>query len=1028
MTSKTTCNSLKRSALVVAIGLCFAGGVQAQSSVGSVFGQANSNSTIQITSADSGATRTATADANGRYTFNQLAPGRYTVVSNGVTRTVEVRIGTGTPVNFAGDAQTLDAVTVTGTAYNANAIDVSSVTSNTVFTAEQMKEIPVGRSVASVALLAPSVVSNSSYSANAPSFGGSASSENAYYINGYAVTNPLTSIGFSQLPFDGIDQMEVLTGGYGPQYGRSTGGVIAVTTKRGTNDWHFGGAVFYTPSSLRSDYRNEFYPNTGFYGEGQDPTPTDGKLYYRAERNELTTLQYGVYASGPIIKDRLFFYATADLTKSDAKGVNSAIPQALYDTRVNPATIAPTTNGWYDRTTKYPRWLAKIDWQINDNHSLEFTGVQDITKNDSVLSSYDYQTDTHSDVQTGGGSTKDGGRLYIGRYIGHFTDNLSLSVLYGQQKIDHEFDLFGFDPSCPRISGFPSNIKPGVTRPATVCQKQTTVSPQGQFDDTRGGRIDLDWRIGDHALQIGYDDTEAHTYSGTEYAGGFVWVYQTTNNYNTPVDAGHGVGAPGAAANVAGQGNRGWFVRRQYFTNSADVKTRQKAYYIQDNWNVTDNFLLSIGLRNENFTNYNGDGKVYVEQKNQWAPRLGFSWDVMGDSVLKVFGNAGRYHLALPNNVAARAAAQSLFTVEYFNYTGVDQVTGAPTGLTNIPVTDVGYNCPGSQYTISSNLECGAARDPRVVAAKDLEPHYQDEYIIGFQHQLNPVINWGMKAHWRELKSAIDDTCTPVLSGECFIFNPGIGNTFYQDDGNGNLVPVYYSAEELGFPKLKRKYWALDAYIEHAFNNNWYGRLEYSFSRNYGNTEGQLHSDLDTGGGGQSDVSVTQDWDLPTLMEGAYGLLPNHRAHQVKAYGYYRFSPEFRVGASAIITSGRPLSCTSFYPDPTAPTYNGAYYHWCGMPPSASYPSGYNYQYSPRGTYGTTPWSHQLNLNAAYTPLWADKKLSFQVDILNVLNERTPQYNYTRFAADRATPSRFFGQDLSYTSPRSVRFTVRYDY
>lgn len=838
------------------------------------------------------------------------------------------------------------------------------------------------------------------------------------------MTNPLTSIGFSQLPFDGVDQMEVLTGGYGAQYGRSTGGVIAVTTKRGSNEWKFGGAAYFTPRKLRSDYRDYYYPDTGFYGEGQDPQPTDGKLLSRRGDNELQTVQYGLYASGPIIKDRLFFYASADLTKSDSDALAS-IPQSIY----SGATVPPVREAYYDYSNKYPRWLAKIDWQINDNHAVELTGISDKTKANTYVTSYDYMTNTRGSTQTSGGSREDGGELYIGRYIGHFTDNLSLSVLYGQQRITHDATAFGYDPTCPRLSGVVTNMKPGANPTGTQgCQNQANVPDEGLFDRTRGGRIDLDWTLGNHTLRFGYDDTEAHTYSSSAYAGGYVWVYQRTNNYNTPINASLGVGAPGVGASVPGQGNLGWFVRRQYYTNQADVKTRQKAYYIEDRWQVTDNLMLSLGLRNENFTNYNGEGKVYVEQKNQWAPRLGFSWDVVGDASFKVFGNAGRYHLALPNNVAARAAARSLYTVEYFNYTGVDPVTGAPTGLSNIPVTNTGYNCPGEQYVVSSNLECGNARDPRVVAAKDLKPHYQDEYIIGFQHQFSQNINWGVKAHWRELKSAIDDTCAPALGGECFIFNPGIGNTFYEEDAAGNLVPVYYSAEELALPKLKRKYWALNAYVEHSFNNKWFGRVEYSFSRNAGNTEGQLHSDLDTGSGGQSDVSVTQDWDLPTLMEGAYGLLPNHRAHQLKAYGYYRFTPEFRVGASAIITSGRPLSCTSRYPDPRQEAYNGSYYHWCGMPPSAAFPQGHDYVYTPRGTSGTTPWSQQYNLNAEYRPTWAGSNLSFGVDVLNVFNQQKENYRNMQYASDRSTPSRVYGRHLSYDSPRSVRFTVRYDF
>ncbi|MGA7438134.1 MAG: hypothetical protein WBW32_08410 [Luteibacter sp.] len=61
-------------------------------------------------------------------------------------------------------------------------------------------------------------------------------------------------------------------------------------------------------------------------------------------------------------------------------------------------------------------------------------------------------------------------------------------------------------------------------------------------------------------------------------------------------------------------------------------------------------------------------------------------------------------------------------------------------------------------------VECGNAPDPRTVAAKGLKSHYyQDEYIAGFDQQIASNWNWGAKATWRQLRSAIDDTCTPAL-------------------------------------------------------------------------------------------------------------------------------------------------------------------------------------------------------------------------------------------------------------------------
>ena len=88
-------------------------------------------------------------------------------------------------------------------------------------------------------------------------------------------------------------------------------------------------------------------------------------------------------------------------------------------------------------------------------------------------------------------------------------------------------------------------------------------------------------------------------------------------------------------------GPEGYYVRRQYYTQLAKVKTEQEAQYVEDRWQVADNVLLSIGLRNEQFTNYTGSNEAYIRQRHQLAPRLGAAWDVHGDSSLKLFGNAG---------------------------------------------------------------------------------------------------------------------------------------------------------------------------------------------------------------------------------------------------------------------------------------------------------------------------------------------------------------------------------------------------
>ena len=169
---------LKRSALTVALGMCFASGVHAQSTSGAIFGKADPGQTITIVS-ETGLSRTITADASGRYSAPSLPAGRYKVTAGSDARDVTVLVASGAQVDFG--ATTLGAVTVT--ASQVPVIDVSQTDSRTVFTAEQLQEIAVARDINAVALLAPGVINSTAYnsrSSSVGSFGGAAASENAY--------------------------------------------------------------------------------------------------------------------------------------------------------------------------------------------------------------------------------------------------------------------------------------------------------------------------------------------------------------------------------------------------------------------------------------------------------------------------------------------------------------------------------------------------------------------------------------------------------------------------------------------------------------------------------------------------------------------------------------------------------------------------------------------------------------------------------------------------------------------------------
>lgn len=162
--------SFKRAALFIALGACFSGAVHAQSNAtGSIFGSSAAPGTsIVIRNLDTGLVREVSIDANGRYSASALPVGRYSVsaVQDGQTVAIRedvlVRLGSGSEVSFAGamgDSATLDAVVVAAGG-SAKPIDVSSVDTRVVFTAEQLKRIPVGRSIEAIALLTPGVIND----------------------------------------------------------------------------------------------------------------------------------------------------------------------------------------------------------------------------------------------------------------------------------------------------------------------------------------------------------------------------------------------------------------------------------------------------------------------------------------------------------------------------------------------------------------------------------------------------------------------------------------------------------------------------------------------------------------------------------------------------------------------------------------------------------------------------------------------------------------------------------------------------
>ena len=1051
-------------ALAIAMGFGLSGQAFAQSTTGTISGQAPAaaGESVQVVGG-SGFNRTVPVDKSGRYSVT-LPVGTYSVTLLKDGAAVQTQKGiTPTPgatlsVNFAAPdvavAGAANAQTMATVSVSANAIppiDVKSSVDSQTITAEQLKHLPVARSAEAIALLAPGTVQGAGALGTGPtgqslvSFGGASVAENAYYINGFNTSDPLGNAGGVSLPYGSIEQQQTLVGGYDAQYGRTAGGVISQIGKSGTNDFHFGGQVLWQPASLGGTQGNYHYNNP--LVNSANPGQQQGDILQYRNDNKAWNTVYDGYVSGPLIKDKLFIFLSAEVSKAQQTNVQSIGNSNVYQQKYSD-----------------PKFYGKLDWNITDNNVLSLTGIKNTNQYQGQINSYNYANHTTGPITGYDQSFKNAFSIYIAKYTGYITDDLTVNAMYGKMSgtyYSQTPQLAGYDPTLPNIingSGqaglqnpaYTGGAAGGITNPNQVAANNLP----GHESTSTNLRLDLEWKLGNHDITAGIDNvTTQDIGAGNSMSGpGYAWQYGLSPNPTAPT-VGNGPGtAPYVGPTAANPGTgaaQGYYASKYVFLTDSSVQVTQRAQYIKDDWQVAPNLLLNLGLRNDQFTNYNPDHQPYVRLTSpQWAPRLGFSWDVFGDSSMKVFGSAGRYYLALPSGVALREAGASTYTNQYYTYTGIDS-NGIPSGLTPIASNPNG--------PVSVNGAYGAPIDPQIVRSNNLKAEYQDQFKLGMSQQFATSYVYGVTATVSKLRREIDDVgdTNPIIaqtelqnpnSGgvydavtnpggtiiapgsagglpQSILINPGSSNQFNVPNTLGGNYTATVSPSQFGFPKASRNYYSLEAFLEHPFDGKWQGKIDYVFSKSYGTTEGPVQSNIGQGG---NSVSATEQWDYGQIMSYANGDQANSRRHVLKAYGTYQIAKEWSVSGILTIASGTPVSCLGYYgPDQSNPGLGyGSAYHWCGGVPA------------PGGTTGSTPWLHTLNLSAEYRPSWGGNKLGFQIQVQNVFNEQKatqiyPTYGSTLPVAGQPANSLvnpLYGSAQYLESPRIVMLGVTYDF
>ena len=195
---------------------------------------------VTVTSPALQGERTATSDSRGGFQFPSLPAGTYSVHLRRIgyaplrMNDVSVHLGLTTSVGalpLARQTTQLNEVVVSG----ARAVlDVTSAASRVVLDSSQFRALPTNRDFHSMLALVPQ--GNPSPYGDGVSFGGATGYDNKIFIDGIHVSNPLSSDGGIRLPYNFIREVQVTTGGYEAEFGRSQGAVVNVVTNSGGNE------------------------------------------------------------------------------------------------------------------------------------------------------------------------------------------------------------------------------------------------------------------------------------------------------------------------------------------------------------------------------------------------------------------------------------------------------------------------------------------------------------------------------------------------------------------------------------------------------------------------------------------------------------------------------------------------------------------------------------------------------------------------------------------------------------------------
>lgn len=907
---------------------------------------------------------TAVTDANGQYRFPRTQPGTYQITAklqgfqDSAAGGVRITLGEDMTVDFTMQEQFGEEIVIYSDTIGIDFTESQTATSVNKY---EIDFLPRGRNFTDVVSFAPGTVDDPQ--AGGISIDGASGLENRYIIDGIDTTDP--QIGDDAVPMraEMFEEVQVKSAGYAAEFGGSTGGVINAVTRSGANEFH--GAVF-------TDYENESWNGS------ERPTLYSGSGEYETYgKDDETRWDPGFYVSGPILRDRLWFFASYQpgirTTKRTVEWPNDPADTYTQDFQVDYAVANVTANFGSSVLLKAGLNISPYE---TDGLLPGRSGRSNLPDQDNYAPlGQKGERETYS--LTGDWIASDS--FVVAGRAGYFHTNtedtgIPTFPLVHNYSTSSDADFLTsvypqMDPQWQQGPGFFSD------------NLQTGVDLRDIYDRTAFG-VDATWYFrgaGDHSLKFGYQFEEIYNDVASGYNADRI-LYYWGLSYTT--SAGQSV-----------SGDYGMF-RLLNISTFGEVETNNEALFVQDTWNLSPNVTLNIGVRAEqekipNFGATGPDPAIDFGYGDKIAPRLGFAWDIMGDAKWKLYGSYGIYYDVTKYEMPRGSFGGDKWVDYWFTFDTADPALNDPAA-----------GCTVGNNTIFDVPVCGAGTLIDTVDQRfnSIDPAYQDlvgapgvdpdlkpmeswEIQVGVDHQLTNTIQVGARLVHKEITRAIEDVG---------FFFPGVGQVYViANPGEGIVADPQPNG--LVFPKPVRDYDALELTFEKRFADNWSLRAYYTLSNLSGNYSGLANSDEQNNVGDNARLSpnVSRLYDVVESMYDqdanlVYGDLATNRTHQLGAQFLYDFDFGLSVAATEYIGSGTPVS--------TIGDVNGGFF----------YPFG-------RGDLGETGWFYQTDLSLWQRFNFSKFTFSFGVTVINLFDTDTGTRYWTHRTLDELplTPDEF---------------------